>query len=79
MYFLYMIGHAYADLYVGVAEEPEQRVQYHNERRGALYTKRDSKFEIVFLEKYPELAEARKREIQIEKWGRKKKDALMAR
>ncbi len=46
-------------------------------KRGALYTKRDSKFEIVFLEQYPTLSDARKREIQIKKWRREKKDLLI--
>ena len=79
MHFVHMIQNLYGDLYIGVTQNPEQRVQYHNERRGALYTKRDSKFEIVFLEKYPELAEARKREIQVKKWRRDKKDLLMGK
>lgn len=79
MYFVYMIRNAYNDLYIGTTKNPEQRLKYHNEKRGALFTKRDSKFEIVFLEEYPTLAEARKREINIKKWRREKKDMLIAR
>ena len=77
MYWVYMIQNNYADLYVGVTNNPQERLKYHNDKRGALFTKRDSKFEIVFLEKYPILAEARKREIQIKKWRRAKKDILI--
>ena len=79
MYFVYMIRNSYNDLYVGITDDPEQRLKYHNERRGALYTKRDSKFEIIFLEQYETLAQARKREIQIKKWRREKKDLLIQR
>ena len=79
MYFVYMIQNNYADLYVGITDNPQQRLKHHNSRRGALFTKRDSKFEIVFLEQYPTLAEARKREIQIKKWRREKKDTLVGR
>ncbi len=79
MHFVYIIQNNYGDLYVGVTNDPEQRLKYHNEKRGALYTKRDSKFEIVFLEEYPTLAKARKREIQIKKWRRDKKETLIER
>jgi len=79
MYFVYMIKDSFDDLYVGITDNPEQRLKYHNENRGALFTKRDSKFEIVFLEQHPTLAEARKREIQIKKWRRQKKEYLIDR
>ena len=79
MYFVYMIQNAYSDLYVGITDNPQQRLKHHNEMRGALFTKRDSKFEIAFLEKHPTLADARKREIQIKKWRREKKEMLIER
>lgn len=79
MHFVYMIRNSYGDLYIGITDNPEQRLKYHNEKRGALFTKRDSKFEIVFLEEYETLAEARKREIQIKKWRREKKEVLIDR
>lgn len=74
-----MVANAYGDLYTGITDNPEQRLKYHNERRGAMYTKRDSKFEIVLLEQHPSLAAARKREIQIKKWRRDKKEILVER
>ena len=79
MHFVYMLKNSYGDLYVGITENPQQRLKYHNEKRGALFTKRDSKFQIVFLEEYLTLAEARKREIQIKKWRRDKKSVLIKR
>lgn len=79
MHFVYMIKNPYDDLYVGVTEAPEHRLAYHNDHRGALFTKRDTKFVIVFLEEYATLGEARRREIQIKKWRRNKKEALIKR
>ena len=79
MHFVYMIKNPYGDLYVGVTSNPQQRLEYHNEKRGALFTKRDARFEIVFLEEYPTLSDARKREVQIKKWSRDKKDVLIER
>ena len=77
MYFVYMVQNSYGDLYTGITDNPEQRLIYHNEKRGALFTKRDSEFKIAFLEKHATLAEARKREIQIKKWRREKKEKLI--
>lgn len=77
MYFVYMLKNSHGDLYIGISENPPQRVRNHNEDRGALFTKRDSTFEIVFLEEYPTYAESRKREVQIKKWRRDTKEMLI--
>ena len=74
-----MIRNDHGDLYIGITQNPEQRLTYHNQKRGALFTKRDSLFSIVFLEEHASLASARKREIQIKKWRREKKDMLIER
>ena len=79
MYFVYMTKNSYDDLYIGITDNPQQRLKYHNAKRGAQYTKRDSKFEIVFLEKYETMNGARRREIQIKKWRREKKELLIER
>lgn len=79
MYFVYMIRNSANKLYIGVTEDPEARLRYHNEKRGAQFTKRIPTFEIVFLEQYVTLTEARKREIQLKKWRREKKKLLIRR
>jgi len=79
MHFVYMVQNSYGDLYTGITNNHEQRLRYHNERRGAQFTKRDSKFELVFLEQHTTSAQARKREIQIKKRRREKKDELISR
>ena len=79
MYYIYMIKNSYNDLYVGVSENPEQRLQEHNSHRGAQFTESKKSFQIVFIESYKTLSEARKREIQIKKWRRDKKEMLVQR
>ena len=79
MYYVYMIKNSAAKLYVGISEDPKKRVNLHNKRHGAQYTKYETDFQIVFLEAYTSLAEARTREIQIKKWRREKKDILIER
>lgn len=87
MHFLYMIKNSSNKLYVGVTENPEKRLQTHNSKRGAQYTSTalgtstntSTNFKIVFLEEYENLQQARKREIQIKKWSRSKKEMLIER
>lgn len=77
MYFVYMIKNSYGNLYIGVTDNPERRLFEHNTKRGSDFTKVREKFMIVFLEKQENLSEARKREIQIKKWRRDKKEKLI--
>lgn len=77
MYFVYMIKNSYGNLYVGVTDNPTRRLSEHNSKRGANFTKERDVFKIVFLEEQFTLANARKREIQIKKWRRDKKEMLI--
>ena len=78
MTFVYMIKDKKNRLYIGVSDNPKQRLYDHNRKLGATFTKQGN-FTIVFLEKYLILKEARSREIQIKKWGRAKKEMLIDR
>lgn len=72
-----MIKNSANKLYVGVTQSPKDRVKYHNQKRGASFTKHIPTYKIVFLEEYSTLAEVLKREIQIKKWSRIKKEFLI--
>ncbi len=76
MFFVYMIKNEREKLYVGISKNPDNRVKYHNQERGALFTKYGN-FKIVFLEEHQTLLSARQREIQIKKWRREKKELLI--
>jgi len=66
-------------LYIGVTQNPEKRLYYHNTNQGAEFTKNKGNFITVFIEEYNTLKEARQREIQIKKWQREKKEMLIKR
>lgn len=74
-----MIKNSANKLYVGITQDPKERLSYHNAKRGAKFTKYIPDFKIVFLETYQTAAQARQREIQIKKWRRDKKDILIQR
>lgn len=72
-----MIKNSTNKLYVGITDNPNQRLQEHNTARGAAYTAKIPTFEIVFLEEYEARNMARAREVQIKKWRRDKKERLI--
>ena len=78
-----MIKNTYGKLYTGVSSNLPKRIYYHNTKQGSIFTKSQvalgDKFKIAFYEEYPTLTEARKREIQIKKWRREKKEKLIER
>lgn len=77
MIYVYVIRDTTNNLYIGISQNPEQRLLDHNSHRGAQFTKTSSDFSTVFLEKYPTLSAARTREIQLKKWSRVKKEKLI--
>lgn len=79
MYFVYIIRNADNKLYVGISVDPEMRVKTHNTRRGAKFTKTSPDSQLLFKEPYATMSEARRREIQIKKWRREKKELLIQR
>jgi len=71
-----MIKDIHDRLYVGVSDDPRQRLNDHNHKQGAAFTFQ-GKFKIAFLEEHTSLKDARSREVQIKKWRRDKKELLI--
>jgi putative endonuclease len=63
--------------YVGVTDDPAQRVRDHNEGSGASWTAVRRPVRFLWIEEHPTLSAARKRENQLKRWSREKKDALV--
>jgi putative endonuclease len=78
MTFVYMIRNSRNRLYIGISDNSKKRLFDHNHKAGADFTVHGN-FKIIFLEDYPNLQEARQREIQIKKWRREKKEMLIER
>jgi len=77
-HFVYILKCADKTLYVGCTNDLEKRIKQHNEsKRGAHYTKIRRPVKLLYSEKYPTKSEALKREIQIKRWKRNKKLALV--
>ena len=77
MYFLYILRGVKDRLYIGVTHDIEKRIERHIKGFGAEFTKRNLVFTLVYQESYTTLLQARRRESQVKKWSRKKKENLI--
>ena len=65
-------------LYIGSTTNLDRRYAEHDASQGGRTTKLDSPFKMVYSESLPTFSDARKREAQIKRWTRAKKEALVA-
>lgn len=64
--------------YTGITTNPEKRITKHNDGKGSCLAVNQGPFELVWVSHpYPNKSEARKREVQIKKWTRVKKEKLI--
>ncbi|MFA6272347.1 MAG: GIY-YIG nuclease family protein [Patescibacteria group bacterium] len=63
-------------IYTGLSSDPNKRIIRHNEGKGALWIKQHGEAKIVYTEEYDNYLDAHRRELQIKRWSRKKKEAL---
>jgi putative endonuclease len=66
------------NLYVGSTTDIEKRYKDHCSGRACRTTKFDSPVAIVLSEQFKTFSQARKREAQVKRWSRAKKEALVA-
>jgi len=77
-HFVYILRCAGGTLYTGCAKDPQARARAHNDRRGARYTAGRLPVSLVYSEECDSLGSALRRESQIKRWPRAKKEALIA-
>ena len=74
VYFLLCSDDSY---YVGSTHDLDERVDRHNQGRGCRYTSQRLPVRLVYSEPHESEASAVRRERQIKRWSRKKKEALV--
>ena len=75
-WFLYIIECRTKDLYVGIAEDVQKRIEQHNKGRACRYTQFRRPVTLMHQEFCGSYQEARKREKEVKKFSRIKKLAL---
>ena len=64
--------------YTGITTDPRERILKHNQGKGSQLAKQQGPFTLIYISKsFQNKSEARKREIQIKGWARKKKEKLI--
>jgi len=76
-HFVYILRCSDNSLYIGHAEDTEERLKRHNSGRGAAFTRSRTPVELVYKEELPTKADANRREGQLKCWSRAKKEALI--
>ena len=77
-FFVYILRCSDGSYYVGQTEDVQQRVHDHNEGRGATWTATRRPVELVYQESFDELDSVVRREAQLKRWSRAKKEALIS-
>ena len=77
VHFVYLVRCADGTLYTGYALDPHAREQLHNSGRGARYTACRRPVTLVYSECFSTKSEALKREIEVKRWTRARKEALV--
>jgi putative endonuclease len=78
VHFVYIVRCADGTLYTGYARDPRAREKVHNTGRGARYTSGRRPVCLVYSEACQSRGNALKREHQLKRWSRARKEALIA-
>lgn len=77
-HYVYILRCSDGSLYVGSAHDVAKRVSAHNAGNGAAYTRLRRPVTLVHVERHENQVVAMRRERQVKRWSRAKKDALIA-
>jgi putative endonuclease len=75
-WYLYMVRCADDTIYTGISIDVQARVDKHNSGRGAKYTSTRLPVRLIYSENQIDQSAAMKREVEVKKWGRKRKENL---
>lgn len=78
MNYTYIVRCRDGSLYTGWTTDVERRIKTHNAKKGAKYTKSRVPVELVYCESFETKEAAMKREAEIKKLSKKRKELLVA-
>ncbi|MBI5220780.1 MAG: GIY-YIG nuclease family protein [Candidatus Liptonbacteria bacterium] len=76
-WYVYIIECEDKSYYTGLTWKPDLRWLQHLSGLGSVYTHKHKPRRVVYLEEYENLDQARRREAQIKRWSRVKKEKLI--
>ena len=80
MYFVYILRTSSNTLYIGQTNNLKRRLEEHknHKSKSARYVRYFQSFNLVYSEKYATRVEAMRREVQLKRWSKAKKEAIIA-
>lgn len=77
MFYFYLFRCKDNTLYCGSTKNLANREKLHNTGKGAIYTRTHGGGAIVYSEKFKTVGNAMRREIEVKKWSKAKKESLI--
>lgn len=78
MWYLYILRLSDDSLYTGITKDIEKRIEKHEAGEGSKYVRSRLPCELVYQEKIGSRKKALKREAEIKKWNKEKKEKLVS-
>jgi putative endonuclease len=78
MHFVYILQCRDDSYYIGSTQNVSQRLEVHRSGEGPAFTARRLPVRLIYQEPFARLEEAVRRETQLKRWSRAKKDALVS-
>ena len=75
-WYVYMLLCGDGTLYTGITDDVDRRLAAHRSGKGAKYTRGRGPLELVYTEEQPDKSAALRREIEIKRLTRSRKDEL---
>ena len=75
-WYLYLVRCADDTIYTGISSDVQARIDKHNSGRGAKYTQARLPVRLIYSESQPNRISAMKREVEVKKWGKRRKENL---
>lgn len=77
-YYFYLLRCSDDSLYAGICVDIEQRVETHQQGKGAKYTRGRLPARLVFHEQHRSKGDALRREAAVKKWTKQRKERLVS-
>ncbi|MBI4130663.1 GIY-YIG nuclease family protein [Candidatus Roizmanbacteria bacterium] len=81
MYYFYILRCRDNSLYSGISTDPKRREKEHNtsNAKASRYTRSRRPVRLVYVEQHKDMTSAMRREREIKRWSKKKKEASVSR
>jgi putative endonuclease len=77
MFYFYILRCKDNSLYCGSTKNLENRIKLHNSGKGSAYVRSRGGGKIIYSETFDALGDALRREIEVKKWSKSKKETLV--